>query len=132
MGHKIAGDFVSVFISHPTAGNFNLVPVGGAEGEIVRGGRYTDDAEIGGDSRSVIEIMKTRPGEFTVELQAGAEEMDFLQALTASPGLALVTYTHISGDIYSHNAKVVGDLKHNASMAKVSVTIKGEPIVKTN
>lgn len=125
---KVGGELTSVYVKDQDGQVRNFVPVNGAEAEKTTGGPFTDSVEMGGDGQSTVEMMKNRAGEVTIELQADEDDIAFLDAMTGKSGLGLVTYSHISGDVFSHQAKPVGDLKLNKGKASVSVTFQGGKI----
>jgi len=123
------GDLTSVFITRPDGSTRNFAVATGGDNNRILGGRFTEDVEANGDG-SMRDIVRNRPGEREVVLNIDDVNGDHEWLLEASRAteFSTVTYTHVSGSVYSHRAKPMGDMAKNDSNSTATVTFKGTEI----
>ena len=102
----------------------------GGDNSRINGGRYGEEVEGHGDG-STRPIIRSRPGEREVVLAIDDSlgDHEFLLTASADPLDSRISYTHISGIVYAHNARPVGDMAKNDGNATATVTFKGGPIL---
>ena len=120
------GDLISVFIKRQDNQTRNFTVATGGDNSRIMGGRYTEEQESNGDG-SQRDIIRSRPGEREVELDVNdsLQDHEWLMECSRLPGNATVSYTHISGIVYTHQAKPVGDIAKNDARSIVTATFKG-------
>ena len=121
------GDLSTVFIKRQDGDTRSFTVVTGGDNSRILGGRYTEEVEANGDGKSVRDIIRNRPGEREVVLDVNDANLDheWIVECSSLPGLATVSYTHLSGIVYTHQAKPTGDIAKNDGNATVTATFKG-------
>lgn len=125
------GDLLSVFIKRPDGSTRNYAVATGGDNNRIKGGRYTEEVEANGDGTQR-DIVRNRPGEREVVLNIddNNEDHEWLIDASRASGFSTVSYTHLSGNVYSHKAKPMGDMAKNDGNATATVTFKGTEILK--
>jgi hypothetical protein len=129
MGNFIAGDVLEIVCSHPTLGDFRFSPKANESFTMDRGGiRNNDDANgITSNGRSI--VQKNRFGWFyegpvAVNLQTN-EEVEALDALSASTEDGVWSFSHISGAIHKGKGRPVGDQQADTNNAQLKLKVAG-------
>ena len=126
----VGGDLISVFVKMPDGRTRNFKVATGGDNSRINGGRYAEDVEGNGDG-STRPIIRSRPGEREVVLAIDDSlgDHEFLLEASADPLESRISYTHISGIVYSHDGRPTGDMSKNDGNATATVLFKGEPIL---
>lgn len=125
----IGGDLISVFMKRANGQTRNYKVATGGDNSRINGGKFAEEVEGNGDG-SVRSIIRSRPGEreVVIEIDDSLGDHEFLLEASADPLLSRISYTHISGIVYSHDARPTGDMSKNDGNATATVLFKGEPI----
>lgn len=129
MGGGTGGDVVNVFITRPDGSSRSFTVATGGDNPRINGGVFAEEVEANGDS-SVRKILRNRPGEreLILSIDDKAGDHEWMLEASADPEFSTVSYTHISGTVYSHKASPTGDMSKNDGNSTLTVTFKGSPI----
>lgn len=125
----IAGYFEEVNAVHSVAGNRKFDLKSGEDSELDRGGlRIVDDENNRSASgKLIVQYENKQPYiQFTCLVDGDLE--DYIQDLIANSDQEIPqwTLTHISGDIYTGNGVIVGDVKPNRNAGTVQIKVAFE------
>lgn len=127
----IAGVWTEVYCQHSKSGNFKFDPKSGEDTELDKGGRrlVDDDNNYTASGKLILQYENKMPYiQFTCVVDSAVE--DFIQSLieNSAEELGNWTFTHVSGDIYTGNGTIVGDVKPNRNNGTVQlkVVIEGD------
>ncbi len=127
--NTIAGYFTEINCQHSIVGNRKFDLKSGEDSEIDRGGLRTidDDNNRTASGKLIIQYENKQPYvQFTSVVDGDLE--DYIQNLIANSieEIANWTLTHISGDIYTGNGIIVGDVKPNRNAGTVQLKVAFE------
>lgn len=131
MANTIAGYFEEVNCVHSIVGNRKFDLKSGEDSEISRGGkRIVDDENNYTASGKLILQFENKQPYIQVTAVVDGDVENYIQNLIAASDQEIPnwTLTHISGDIYTGNGVIVGDVKpnRNAGTVQFKVAFEGE------
>jgi hypothetical protein len=129
MPATIAGFFEEVNCQHSRAGNRKFDLKSGEDSELDRGGyRIADDENNRTASGKLILQYENKMPYIQFTCVVVAETEDYIQDLIKDSvsEIANWTLTHVSGDIYTGNGVIVGDVKPNRNAGTVQIKVAFE------
>jgi len=125
----IAGYFTEVNCQHSIAGNQKFDLKSGEDSELDRGGNriIDDDNNRTASGKMIVQYENKQPYiQFTSVVDGDIE--DYIQKLinNSTEEIPNWTLSHISGDIYTGNGYIVGDVKPNRNAGTVQLKVAFE------
>ena len=122
----IAGYFEELNCQHSVVGNRKFDLKSGEDVEVDRGNKriVDDDNNYTASGKLIIQYENKMPYvQFTAVVDGDLE--DYIQNLIAesSDELASWTLTHVSGDVYTGNGTIMGDVKPNRNAGTVQLKV---------
>ena len=131
----VGGDIVELRYTHPVLGSGTLFCKAAEDGTLDYGGyRTSDDANmVTGDGQMIVQLNRSLGSFETPPIawdMTDKDELEKLNALSASPQNADWTITSVSGAIWGGKGRPVGDLPGNTNTAQITLKLAFEGKIK--